>query len=67
MHTQKDHGEIWQARPIFFNWTPSRSIFSGAPWNTTRTSNGCHVLSAVAQDDAGNQGTASIPTLVNNP
>jgi len=35
-------------------------------WNSTTTSNGCHVLSVVAQDAAGNQGTASLSTLVNN-
>jgi PKD repeat protein len=35
-------------------------------WNTTTTSNGCHVLSVVAQDAAGNQGTASVSTVVNN-
>jgi hypothetical protein len=35
-------------------------------WNTTSTTNGCHVLSVVAQDAAGNQGTASLSTFVNN-
>jgi len=37
------------------------------PWNTMTTSNGCHVLTAVAQDAQGNLGTVSLSTLVNNP
>jgi hypothetical protein len=45
--------------------------FTSAPysilWDTTTTLNGCHVLSVVAQNAAGNQGTASVSTLVNNP
>jgi hypothetical protein len=36
-------------------------------WNSTAISNGCHVISVVAQDGAGNQGTASLSTFVNNP
>ena len=36
-------------------------------WNTKTASNGCHVLGVVALDAAGNQGTASVLTLVNNP
>jgi PKD repeat protein len=37
------------------------------PWNSTAIPNGCHVISVVAQDGAGNQGTASLSTFVNNP
>ena len=37
------------------------------PWNSTGISNGCHVISVVAQDAAGNQGVASLSTFVNNP
>jgi hypothetical protein len=36
------------------------------PWNTTTATNGCHVVGVVALDVAGNQGTASISTYVNN-
>jgi len=36
-------------------------------WNTLTTTNGCHVVSVVAKDAAGNQGTASASTQVNNP
>jgi len=35
-------------------------------WNTTTASNGCHTLSAVARDAAGNQGVASIQVIVSN-
>jgi hypothetical protein len=37
------------------------------PWNTLSAANGCHQISVVAQDAAGNQGTASVSALVNNP
>jgi hypothetical protein len=36
------------------------------PWNTATATNGCHVVGVVALDVAGNQGTASISTYVNN-
>jgi hypothetical protein len=36
-------------------------------WNTTAVSNGCHTLTAVARDAAGNQGSASVSVTVNNP
>jgi hypothetical protein len=35
-------------------------------WNTTTASNGCHTLSAVARDDAGNQGWSSFQVNVSN-
>jgi hypothetical protein len=35
-------------------------------WDTSTASNGCHTLSAVARDAAGNQGTASIQVTVSN-
>jgi hypothetical protein len=37
------------------------------PWNTTSASNGCHTLSAVARDAAGNQGLTSLQVTVSNP
>jgi hypothetical protein len=37
------------------------------PWNTTTTSNGCHSLTAIARDVAGNQGTTSLLVNVSNP
>jgi len=36
-------------------------------WNTTSVSNGCHTLSAVARDAAGNQGATSLQVNVSNP
>jgi hypothetical protein len=36
-------------------------------WSTTTVSNGCHTLSAVARDAAGNLGTTSLPVTVSNP
>jgi PKD repeat protein len=36
-------------------------------WNTTSASNGCHTLSAVARDAAGNQGLTSLQVTVSNP
>ena len=36
-------------------------------WCTTTAANGCHTLTAVAQDAAGNQGTASSVVSVNKP
>jgi PKD repeat protein len=36
------------------------------PWNTTTTSNGCHTLSAIARDAAGNLGTTSLLVNVSN-
>jgi PKD repeat protein len=36
------------------------------PWNTTTASNGCHTLSAIARDAAGNQGTSSLQVTVSN-
>jgi hypothetical protein len=36
-------------------------------WNTLTAANGCHMISATAQDGAGNQGTASLSATVNNP
>jgi len=36
-------------------------------WNTTTVSNGCHTLSAVARDAAGNQGTTALLVTVSNP
>jgi hypothetical protein len=36
-------------------------------WDTTTAANGCHQISVVAQDAAGNQGTASVSALVSNP
>ena len=47
------------------------STITSAPyalnWDTTAAPNGCHQITVVAQDAAGNQGTASLATLVNNP
>jgi hypothetical protein len=37
------------------------------PWNTTTVPNGCQLVSVIAQDAAGNQGTSSVWTLVSNP
>jgi len=37
------------------------------PWNTTTASNGCHRLSAVARDAAGNLGTSSLQVTISNP
>ena len=37
------------------------------PWNTATTSNGCHTLTAIARDAAGNQGTTSLLVNVSNP
>ena len=42
------------------------SPFSVA-WDTTMVSNGCHILSAVARDAAGNQGTTALPVTIDNP
>jgi hypothetical protein len=36
-------------------------------WITTTATNGCHLLSVIAQDAAGNQGSAQVWTMVNNP
>jgi PKD repeat protein len=36
-------------------------------WSTTTASNGCHTLSAVARDAAGNAGTTSLLVTVSNP
>ena len=35
-------------------------------WNTTTASNGCHTLSAIARDAAGNLGMTSLLVTVNN-
>jgi hypothetical protein len=47
------------------------SIITAAPysraWNTTTATNGCHLLSVIALDAAGNQGNASVWAMVNNP
>jgi hypothetical protein len=37
------------------------------PWNTTATPNGCHVITAAAQDVNGNTGTSTANVYVNNP
>jgi hypothetical protein len=36
-------------------------------WDTATASNGCHTLSAVARDAAGNLGTAALLVTVSNP
>jgi hypothetical protein len=36
-------------------------------WNTAAVPNGCHALTAVAWDSGGNQGIASVSTVVSNP
>jgi hypothetical protein len=36
-------------------------------WDTTQTPNGCYTITAVAQDAAGNQGTAFLQVSVSNP
>jgi hypothetical protein len=36
-------------------------------WDSTTASNGCHKLSAVARDAAGNLGTTALLVTVNNP
>jgi hypothetical protein len=36
-------------------------------WDTTTASNGCHTLSAVARDSAGNLGTTALLVTVGNP
>jgi hypothetical protein len=36
-------------------------------WNTTVTPNGCHVITAAAQDVNGNTGTSTANVFVNNP
>jgi len=36
-------------------------------WDTTTASNGCHTLSAVARDSAGNLGTTALQVTVSNP
>ena len=36
-------------------------------WNTTMASNGCHSLSAIARDAAGNLGTTALLLTVSNP
>jgi hypothetical protein len=36
-------------------------------WDTTTVANGCHVISAAAQDVNGNTGTATMNVFVNNP
>jgi hypothetical protein len=36
-------------------------------WDTTTASNGCHTLSAVARDAAGNLGTIALLVTVSNP
>ena len=35
-------------------------------WNTTTTTNGCHTITAIARDAAGNQGTTSLMVTVSN-
>ena len=39
----------------------------GVTWDTTGSTNGSHVIAAVARDAAGNSTTASIPVTVDNP
>jgi hypothetical protein len=45
--------------------TGSNSPYS-VIWNTSAATNGCHQISVIAQDDAGNIGTASMWTMVSN-
>src|SRR5262249_12581581 len=37
------------------------------PWDTTKITNGCHVLTAIAQDTNGNYGPATVTAAVTNP
>jgi hypothetical protein len=36
------------------------------PWDTTTTPNGCHTVSALVSDSAGNSVTVSIPVSIKN-